>query len=199
MVRFSAPRHVHHHLLAALLACWSVARPASGRRADISKGREPTISESIATPSSGWISACSRSNFSLASSRVLPTTVSTPGMTLIESGERPHFAVARLEVGVEFLRRFEVLRHREQHLGGARRKLEPCLRLAGLHDHRLALRRARHHQRPAHLEMLALVMQHVELFGIEEQARRFWSRTWASSSQVSQRPCATWMNSAARS
>ena len=199
MVRFSAPRHVHHHLLAALLACWSAARPASGRRADTSKDPVPTMSESIATPSSGWISACSRSNFSFASSRVLPTTVSTPGMTLIESGERPHFAVARLEIGVEFLRRFEILRHREQHLGGARRKLAPGLRLAGLHDHRLALRRARHHQRPAHLEMLALVMQHDGAFRDRRTVPSSCPGRWRRPPRCPRGPAPPAMNSAARS
>ena len=92
-------------------------------------------------------------------------------MILIESGERPYFAVARLQVGVEFFAVFEVLLDREQHLGGPRRKRAAGLRLAGLHDHRLALRRARHHQRPAHLEVLALVMEHVQLFRVEEQTR----------------------------
>ena len=69
----------------------------------------PTMSDSAGTPSSGWISACSRSNFSCASSLVRPTTVSTPGMILSESGERPYFATRGLQVGVERARRLELL------------------------------------------------------------------------------------------
>ena len=79
---------------------------------------------------------------------------------------------AGLQVGIERLCRRELLLHREQNLCRPRRQLAAGVRLPGLHNHRLALRRAGNHQRSAHRKMLALVMQHVQLGRMEEQALR---------------------------
>ena len=130
------------------------------------------MSDSAGTPSSGWISACSRVELFLRLVPRPPDHRQHAGHDLERIRRAAVFDDARLQVGVELARRLELLRHGEQHLGGARRKLAAGVGLAGLHDHRLALRRARHHQRPAHREVLALVMQHVHLGRVEEQARR---------------------------
>ena len=53
----------------------------------------------------------------------------------------------------------------------SRGKLAAVVGGAGLHQHRLALRRARHVERAAHVEVLAVVIERVHLLRIEEQAR----------------------------
>ena len=58
----------------------------------------------------------------------------------------------------------------EHDLGGLGRELPAVVGGAGLHHHRLALRRARHRQRSAHLEELAGVIEHVTPVGIVEAA-----------------------------
>ena len=55
----------------------------------------------------------------------------------------------------------------EDHLGRFGRQLPPRLRGAGLDDDRPALHRPRDVERPAHREMLALVVEHMQLRRIE--------------------------------
>lgn len=49
----------------------------------------PSMSDSVLTPSSGWMSDWSASYFASASAVVRPIAVITPGMILIASGTRP--------------------------------------------------------------------------------------------------------------
>ena len=93
-------------------------------------------------------------------------------MILIESGGRPCRAARAFEIGVELARLVDVLLDREHDLGRLRGEIAAGLGLAGVHDHRPALRRTLDHQRAAHLEVLALVIEHVQLGRVEEQAFR---------------------------
>ena len=67
-----------------------------------------------------------------------------------------------LEVGVERLRLLERLLRGEDRLGVAGGELLAVLRGPGLHQQRVALRRARHVQRPGDLEVLARVVGGVD-------------------------------------
>ncbi len=78
---------------------------------------------------------------------------------------------AALDVGVEALALGEVALRGEHHLGGLGRELAAGLRGAGLHDDRPALDRPGDVERPAHREILALVVQHMQLVGVEIDAR----------------------------
>ncbi|MPM91555.1 hypothetical protein SDC9_138686 [bioreactor metagenome] len=77
---------------------------------------------------------------------------------------------AALDVGIEGLGLVEGLVRHEDDLGGACGQIAPILGCSRLHDHRPALRRARHVQRPAHLEVAALVVDGVQLVGVEIDA-----------------------------
>ena len=76
-------------------------------------------------------------------------------------------------------------------LGGLGGELAAGLRRAGLHDHRPALDRPGDVERAAHREILALVVEHMQLRRIENRARLSTSRTKASSAQVSHSPVTT--------
>ena len=77
---------------------------------------------------------------------------------------------AALDVGIEGAARFEILLHREGDLGGLAGKIAAVVGLAGLHDHRMALRRAVHGQRPAHRKVLALVVEEMKFGAVEIDA-----------------------------
>ena len=72
---------------------------------------------------------------------------------------------------VEFLALLERGLGGEDDLGQSRGHVASGARSAGLHQHRPALRRAGDVERTLHLEMLALVVQHVLLGRIEIDAR----------------------------
>ena len=80
---------------------------------------------------------------------------------------------AALDVGVKRPARFEILLHRERDLRGFAGKIAAVVGLAGLHDHRMALRRAMHGQRPAHRKVLALVVEEMQFCRIEIDAAGF--------------------------
>ena len=88
------------------------------------------------------------------------------------SGRAAVFRRAALDVGVESAGGVEILLHGEDDLGGFRRQLAAVIGLARLHDHRMALRRALDHQRAAHREMPALVVEEMHLGGVEIHAAR---------------------------
>ena len=77
---------------------------------------------------------------------------------------------AALDVGIEGAAGLEILLHRERDLRGFAGKIAAVVGLAGLHDHRMALRRAMHGQRPAHRKMLAVVIEEMQLCRIEIDA-----------------------------
>ena len=78
---------------------------------------------------------------------------------------------AALHVGIEALARREVAVRGEHHLGRLGRELAAGFRGAGLDDHRPALHRPRDVERAAHREVLALVVEHMQLVGIEDRCR----------------------------
>ena len=73
-------------------------------------------------------------------------------------------------VGVKSLARREIGLRREHGFRRLRRDLSSGFRGAGLHDHRPALDRSRNIERAAHRQILALVVQHVQLVRIEIRA-----------------------------
>ncbi len=167
-----APRHLDDDLLPALLRVGQRhvgQRPVERIR---TTGRSRASRTAYATPSSGWISDCS-------------PLVLVLGLGLAPADHRQH---ARHDQ--DRIRRPAVARARGSSGPCRTRAPSRCparprtpprrycaasvaagLGLAGMHDHRPALRRAAHHQRPAHLEVLALVIEHVQLVRIEEQPR----------------------------
>ena len=80
---------------------------------------------------------------------------------------------AALDIGVKRPAGLEILLHRECDLRGFAGKIAAVVGLAGLHDHRMALRRTMHGQRPAHREVLALVVEEMQLCRIEIDAAGF--------------------------
>ena len=74
------------------------------------------------------------------------------------------------DVAVELLGLLERARRGEDQFGNPRGDIAAGARGAGLHQHRPALRRAGDVQRPAHLEVLPLVVQHMHLRGVEGDA-----------------------------
>ena len=58
----------------------------------------------------------------------------------------------------------------EDHLGGFGGDLPPGIRGPGLHDHRPALHRPRHIQRPAHRKLRPLMVQHMHPGRVPENA-----------------------------
>ena len=70
-------------------------------------------------------------------------------------------------IGVEPLRLGQRIAAGEDDLGGLGCKLPAGLRGAGLDDDRPALNRARDIERTAHLEILALVIEHIHALGVE--------------------------------
>ncbi len=79
---------------------------------------------------------------------------------------------AALDVRIERLRVVEPVLRGEDHFRAARRKLAAHVRRAGLHEHRMPLRRARDVQRAAHAEVRPVMIEHVQLAMIEMQAGR---------------------------
>ena len=77
---------------------------------------------------------------------------------------------AALDVGVELLAVGEAAAAGEHRFRGLGRELPAGLRGAGLHDHRPALHRPGDVERAAHLEICALVVQHMHLVRIEKEA-----------------------------
>ena len=96
----------------------------------------------------------------------------TPGRILIGFGRAAVLRRAALDVGIEGAGGVEILLHREDDLGGLRRKLAAVVGLAGLHDHRMALPRALDHERAAHRKVLALVVEEMHLRRVEIHAAR---------------------------
>ena len=78
-----------------------------------------------------------------ASASVMPMTGTMPGRILMWSGLRPAASVRGLEVRVERLRLGEGLLRGEDRLGVAGGEILAVLGRAGLHEQRMALRRAR--------------------------------------------------------
>jgi hypothetical protein len=103
---------------------------------------------------------------------VRATTGKHAGQDLGVVGRAAVLGELALEVAVQGLRLLERLAGGEDHLGPARREVLAVLGGAGLDQHRVALRRARDVERPAHREELALVIEDVELVGIEVAPRR---------------------------
>ena len=130
------------------------------RQVDVDDVREHAM------PSSGWMSDCRRSNSACASRSVAPITVIMPGITLIESG-CAHGDRALLHVGIEFARDLRSCCTVKMHFGRLGGELAAIVGLAGLHHHRLALRRALHVSGTAHLEMLAHVIEEMQLVRVE--------------------------------
>ena len=77
---------------------------------------------------------------------------------------------AALHVGAKRLAGLHVRQRGEHHLGGFGGELAPDVGGAGLHDHRPALHRARDVERAFHRQVFALVVEHMHLVGIEEDA-----------------------------
>ena len=77
---------------------------------------------------------------------------------------------AALHVGVERAARLDRPAGGEHHLGGLGGELAAGIGGAGLHDHRPALDRPGDVERALHLQILAVVVQHMELGGIEIDA-----------------------------
>ena len=76
----------------------------------------------------------------------------------------------RLDVAIKSPRAFDGLMRAEHDVGRFRRQLAAVVRGTGLHDDRLALRRARDRERSLHLEELALVIEHVPPVRVVEAA-----------------------------
>ncbi len=74
---------------------------------------------------------------------------------------------AAFHVGIEFAPGGDVARRREHRLRGFGGELAAGIGGAGLHDHRPALDRPGDVERPAHREIFALVVEHMQLVGIE--------------------------------
>ena len=98
---------------------------------------------------------------------------------------------AGLNVAIERLIVGEPRAGREHDFRRLRRELPPRLGRARLHDHRPALYGPRDIERPAHLEIAALVVEHMQLLGIEEYAALDVADRSASSAQESHRPVTT--------
>ena len=80
------------------------------------------------------------------------------------------------DVGVELARLGDILLHGEHDVGRTRREIARGVRLAGLEHHGAALRRAVDIERAFDGEVLALVVEDVDLPGIEEPASRLVAR-----------------------
>ncbi len=94
------------------------------------------------------------------------------GHDLQRVGVAPERGKLPFHVRVERDRVVERLLRGEDHLGRARGQPRAGRRRPGLHDDRMALRRACNVQRPAHLEEPSAMIEHVALVGIEETAAR---------------------------
>lgn len=79
---------------------------------------------------------------------------------------------AALDVRIERLRVVEPVLRGEDHFRAARRELAARVRRAGLHEHRMPLRRACDVQRAAHAEVRPVMIEHVQLAMIEMEAGR---------------------------
>ena len=77
---------------------------------------------------------------------------------------------AAFDVGIERLADFQIALRGEHRFGGFRRKLAAGIRGAGLHDHRPALDRPGDIDRALHREIFALVIEHMHLRRLEEDA-----------------------------
>ena len=95
---------------------------------------------------------------------------SSAGRIFRWSRARPTFSIAALHVGVERAPDREARLRGEHRLRGLGRELAPGLGRAGLHDDRPALDRPRDVERTAHRQKLALVVEHMQLVGIEKDA-----------------------------
>ena len=104
----------------------------------------------------------SSANIACASASVRPTTGMTPGITSTSSGVPAEACDLRLERLVEGLRLRRVVLRGEHHVGDARGQRLAGTGGAGLDQHRMALRRARHVQRALDGEILALEVGDVE-------------------------------------
>ena len=91
-------------------------------------------------------------------------------MIFMMLGRAAGFRHAAFHVGIEFAAGGDVARRREHRFGGFGRKLAAGIRGAGLHDHRPALHRTRDIERPAHRQIRPLVIEHMQLVGIEIEA-----------------------------
>src|SRR5207248_6238561 len=83
-------------------------------------------------------------------------------------GRAPELLGPALDVAVERLRGLEVRRRRVDDLAARGREVAPLLRRARLEDHGMALWGPGDVQRPAHVEVVALVVEEVELLRVEE-------------------------------
>ena len=91
-------------------------------------------------------------------------------MILMSSGVAAVAAGAALDVGIKSLGLVDLGLGGEHHVGGARRELAPGLRRAGLRHHRPALRRAGDVERSLDLEVLADVVEEVDLVAVHVDA-----------------------------
>ena len=94
-----------------------------------------------------------------------------PGQDCERLGRAAVFCHAPLQSGIGGLGALQFLHHRKDHIGGARRELEPRGRAAGLDDDRVALRRARDVDRPRDLEEPPLVVQRPDPRWVDVDAR----------------------------
>ena len=79
---------------------------------------------------------------------------------------------AGFHVGIEFAPGGDVARRGKDRLGGFGRELAAGIGGAGLNDDRPALDRAGDIERPAHRQIRALVIEYVQLIGIEKETAR---------------------------
>ena len=91
----------------------------------------------------------------------------SPGQNLDMVGVAADLGGPSLHVGVEGAAGLNRPARSKHHLRRLGSKLATGIRGAGLHHHRPALDRPRDVQGAAHLQVLALVVQHMELVGIE--------------------------------
>ena len=154
-----------------LLLAFASGISGNGPSRSKSEASQPSAIDSEARPLSGWTRLSSSAFFFFASSTVSPTMTSAPGRTFRCSGGAAERLHPRLHVGVEALPVGERAAGGEDHLRGLGRELPARVGRARLHDHRPALDRPRDIERPAHLQVLALVVEHVHAVRIEKHAR----------------------------
>ena len=86
------------------------------------------------------------------------------------SRARPAFSMRAFHVGIKFAAGGNGGRRREYGFRGLGGKLAAGIGGAGLHDHRPALDRTRDIERAAHRKIFALMIEHMQLVGIEKDA-----------------------------
>ena len=131
---------------------------------------KPVLCDSQTPTASAGTLAISLSRTASASACVWPTMILVAQMMPTASGSRPLRSSAGIEIPA-------LLRHQRQPLAGAEhmvdepgRGLDTPRRSASLDQHRGALRRRRHAERPLHLEELAHVIDRPHLAGIRHDA-----------------------------